>query len=73
MYAARVESLFLEPSLLALEEYGIPLPLAQKLPRLISGESDFDLLLERFRTLSITKLSLSPFEREILLDAQKYA
>jgi len=73
VYAARVESLFLEPSILALEEYGVPLPLAQKLPRSISGETDFDVLLERFRVLPIASLALLEFEQEIALDAQKYA
>jgi hypothetical protein len=72
-YATRVENLFLEPALIALDEYGIPLPLARRIHRYFGNERDFDKLIERLRAVDVEKLGLAPFEQDMVLDAQKYA
>ena len=70
-FATRVESLFLDPALVALDEYGIPLPLARKLEEVISPDGDLDEVLSRLRYMRIPQ-NLSPFERELVEDAQKF-
>lgn len=71
-YVKQVESLFLPGPLVALDEYGIPLPLALKLQgRLVpTAEANLDVLLDRLRRLEPDKLQLSAFERELIRDTQ---
>jgi hypothetical protein len=69
-YASLVEHLFLNPVLVALEEYGIPLPLARKLEAYLGGDRDLDAALLRIRGLSLGGLRLSPFERALIEDAR---
>jgi hypothetical protein len=71
-YAKKVESLFLDPAIVALDEYGIPLELAKKLHHYIHSDGDLDATLEALKTLQLEKLSLSAFERELILDTQEY-
>jgi hypothetical protein len=72
-YATRVENLFLDPALIALDEYGVPLPLARRIHSQLGNERDFDRLIERLRTLNLRNLGLRPFEQDVLADAQRYA
>lgn len=72
-YATLVENLFLDPALIALEEYGVPLPLARKLHRVLGNERNFDKLLERVRAIDVKRLGVTGFELDVLLDAQKFA
>ena len=68
-FAERVENLFLEPTIIALEEYGVPLPLARKLePYLPSANLDEALLI--LRLVDLDTIPLSTFERAILEDVQ---
>jgi hypothetical protein len=69
-YASLVEHLFLNPIVLALEEYGIPLPLARKLEPHIGDERDFDTALARIRNLDVGTLPLSSFEKSLIEDAR---
>lgn len=69
-YASLVEHLFLNPVVLALEEYGIPLPLAQKLESHFGNERDLDAALVRIRSMDLDALLLTPFERSLIEDAR---
>ena len=69
-YASLVERLFLNPVVVALEEYGIPLPLARKLETHLGGERDLDAALLRIRALDLDRVSVSPFERSLIEDAR---
>lgn len=69
-YASLVEHLFLNPVVVALEEYGIPLPLARKLEAHFGGERDLDAALVQIRELDLDRLSLSSFERSLIEDAR---
>jgi len=71
VYASLVENLFLSPSLLALEEYGIPLPLGRKLETWIDFQRDLDEVLEAVRVLPLEHLPLSHFERSIIEEARE--
>jgi hypothetical protein len=69
-YASLVEHLFLNPIVVALEEYGIPLPLARKLESHFDNAGDLDASLVRIRSLDLDALSLSSFERSLVDDAR---
>jgi hypothetical protein len=68
-YATQAQNLFLDPTIPALEEYGIPIQLGVKLSRVVSTDGDLDLALERLRTVSTRDLTLSAFERVLLANA----
>jgi hypothetical protein len=73
LYAARVESLFTDPALIALEEYGVPLPLAMRLRRLLEAGGQLDATLRKLHNLDIGSVRLHPFEEDLLQEAKKYA
>jgi hypothetical protein len=70
-FANQVENLFLDHTMLALEEYGIPLEVARKLVRQLRPEGDLDLVLERLRRLNPNGLALTDFEKRLVRDAQE--
>ena len=67
-YATVVENLFMDPALVALDEYGLPLEIARKLEAHINPDGDLDAVLDRLRRLDAQSLGLSPFEQAILVD-----
>lgn len=71
-FALNVENYFLDPTLVALDEYGVPLELARKLEGYLQPDGDLDEVLARLKALPLETMKLTPFEREILLDAQQY-
>jgi hypothetical protein len=70
LYASKVESRFVDPSLVALEEYGIPLEIARKLDPRLRPYEDLDQVLEKLRRLPVERTNLSAFEKKILREAQ---
>jgi len=70
-YAAKVENRFMAPSLVGLEEYGVPLEVALKLHRYLRPYSTVDDALANLRHLPLEKMNLSGFERTVVEDAQK--
>ncbi len=71
LYASKVENRFMDPSLIALEEYGIPLEVAVKLHRHLRPYENLDGVLEKLRGLPVERIGLSGFERAVVEDAQK--
>jgi Helicase conserved C-terminal domain len=65
-FASRIENLFTDPAIVALDEYGIPIQLGQKLLPMISSNGDLDETLEKVRNLDLSRAKLDPFEVEIL-------
>lgn len=65
-YAASVENLFRPPSMLALEEYGIPLPLLDKLADSINFDQPLEDVIKALRSMLEEKPVLHPFELEVL-------
>lgn len=73
-FAAAAEGAFAPAPLAALDEYGLPLQVARKLRAelLPAGADDsLDAVLERLRGLPEPSLALTPFERELLREAQE--
>lgn len=71
-FCGKVESLFLDPALIALDEYGLPLPLSQKIKSSLSTNELLDDALDSLSKLDIMRLSwLSTFEKEIINNVKK--
>jgi hypothetical protein len=70
-YIARVEGLFLEIPLVALDEYGVPPELAAKLRGVLRPDGDLDAVLGRLRMIDADQQSLTPFEAELVRYAQR--
>jgi hypothetical protein len=69
-YAQQVENLFHDSGVAALDEYGVPLPLAFRLERRLAADNSLDGTLALLRTLNIDALRLHGFERDLLEDAR---
>jgi hypothetical protein len=72
-FVGQVENLFSDPVLSALDEYGIPFPLAKRLEDIFATNGDLDVALERLSNLQISKLSISAFEKSLLYDAKEFS
>lgn len=70
-FCGQVENLFLNPVLIALDEYGLPLDLAQKLENEINSKDSLDIAISNLSSLDIEKLELSPFEKDVMRDVVK--
>jgi hypothetical protein len=73
-YISRIEGLFLEKPLSALEEYGVPVELIRKLsPFLAAAGADLDAVLARLAELDAADpdLGLGRFERRLVMSAQE--
>ncbi len=69
-FATRVETLFRSKAICALEEYGVPVQLSDKISRQINLGDDVDAAIEAIRLADLSKLNLSEFERELLSDVR---
>jgi len=72
MFAVRVENLFLDPTLSALDEYGIPIQVSLKLVEQLKPNGDLDEVLERVKQLDVERIRLTQFEKLLVRDAQAY-
>ncbi|WP_114860572.1 DEAD/DEAH box helicase [Azospirillum brasilense] len=69
-FAGRAESMFMDPILVSLEEYGLPIQIAQKLEHYLMPESGLDAVLERLRGFVPVSGEYSDFEIEIINDVK---
>ena len=69
-FSAQAESLFRAPVVAALDEYGIPIQVAEKLQAYLRTKDDLDVALQSLKALDPVRLKLSPFEMELVRDAQ---
>ncbi|MFN7888190.1 MAG: DEAD/DEAH box helicase [Betaproteobacteria bacterium] len=69
-FAARVETLFRTRAICALEEYGIPVQLSDKLSKRVDLGDDIDAALYALRAMDVSMFDLSSFEREVLDDVR---
>jgi hypothetical protein len=70
-FSTQVESLFRAPVVAALDEYGVPLPLAEKLQAYLRTKEDLDVALTNLKMLNLQTVRLLPFEKELVEDAQR--
>ena len=68
IYADRVENMFMYPSVIALEEYGLPHQITLKIADKLSLDKGLDVVLEQLRSLPLEQVNLSDFEIEMLKD-----
>lgn len=71
VYAAQVESLFLGPHVVPLEEYGVPLEVGRKLARFLNQQMSLDEAIAIVRRIPADRVTDDPFEQELLKDAQR--
>jgi rhodanese-related sulfurtransferase len=70
-WAMRVENLFLDPPLIALDEYGVPAQLARKIQPWLEWDESLDEVLDAVKALRIDELGLTEFEGDLLRDTQR--
>lgn len=69
-FASQCESYFRTPVVAALDEYGIPIQVAEKLQSHLRSTDDLDAALVNLKALDLKRLRLTDFEREVVSDAQ---
>lgn len=70
-FASRVECLFTNPVVAALDEYGIPMQLGEKVQGLLGTTNDLDQALANLSRIDATAVrNISSFERHLIVDAQ---
>lgn len=71
-FATQIENYFLPPGIAAIDEYGIPLQVGQKLVGTLANPADLDATLRSLRSLDLREVDLDPFERDVVADALRY-
>ena len=71
-FAIMVENVYLEPPLMLLEDYGIPIGTITLLERYLSGSDTLDEALRRIKLLKVNTLECSDFEKGLIEEARKY-
>ncbi|MBD2770218.1 DEAD/DEAH box helicase [Hymenobacter sp. BT664] len=71
-FASQLECLFADPTLVALDEYGIPFQLAQKIQGGLKPNGNLDDVLANLKDFDESKYELTDFELEIITDAKRY-
>lgn len=70
-YAASVENMFTTSGLVALDEYGVPLQIAEKMRPHFGVHETVDQALQQLRHIDVRRVhTLTDFERELVRDAQ---
>jgi hypothetical protein len=69
-FAGRVEGLFEEPELAALDEYGLPLPIARKIKKNLTLGQGVDSALASLAEMEINSLTLSDFEKQFIIQVK---
>jgi hypothetical protein len=69
-YAIGVERLFYDSGIVALDEYGVPLPLAARLEPYLAADNNLDGTLAKLKALNVDNLPLHRFEKGLLLVAK---
>jgi len=69
-FAGQLENLFRKPFQVALEEFGVPLQVSDKIAPVLQGSDTIDAVLERLRKIPVNKFGLDAFEQELLKDCQ---
>lgn len=71
-FASRVECFFKNPVVAALDEYGIPLQVAERIQSVLGTTDDLDLALRNLKNANFTDLGFMGFELELLTDACQF-
>ncbi len=71
-FAMRLEALFRNPVAVALEEYGLPIQITDKIEQTIKLSDELDVAIFEMKMLPAERLNLNEFEVDLLRDVQKY-
>lgn len=71
-FATQIENLFVDPAIMALDEYGLPIQIAKKLVPFLKPDGDLDPVLQRLKKLPTDKLPFGQFEKDFIRDVQQY-
>lgn len=69
-FAGQLENLFRKPFQVALEEFGVPLQVSDKIAPSLQGNDSIDSVLAAIRQLPRDRFGLDAFEQELLKDCQ---
>jgi len=69
-FSSQLENLFRKPFQVALEEFGVPLQVSDKIASVMLGLDSIDDVLEMIRGLPTDNFGLDAFEQELLKDCQ---
>jgi hypothetical protein len=69
-FSSQLENLFRKPFQVALEEFGVPLQVSDKIASVMLGLDSIDHVLEMIRGLPTDNFGLDAFEQELLKDCQ---
>jgi len=72
VFAGQVENLFLDPTLIALDEYGIPIQVSLKLGRHLRPSGNLDEVLRNLKALDPEGTRLTQFEKSLVREAQAF-
>ncbi|WP_165742404.1 helicase-related protein [Candidatus Thiosymbion oneisti] len=70
-FATNIENMFLDPAIMALEEYGVPIQLGKKLQNILQPNGDLDKALGVLKGLDLEDFDFSAFEKDLLSDARE--
>jgi len=71
VFANQIENLFVDPTIMALDEYGLPIQIARKLIPYLEPDGNLDNVLGRLKNLKAERLPISEFEKEFIIEVQK--
>lgn len=69
-FASQLENLFRKPFQVALEEFGVPLQVSDKIAPVMLGLTSIDAVIEMIRKMPTDQFGLDAFEQELLKDCQ---
>lgn len=70
-FSAQMETVFIDPLLYALDEYGIPHQISEKLSDVLLPSENLNEVLKKLKNVNFKRLNFTQFEKEILLSAIK--
>ncbi|WP_439257070.1 DEAD/DEAH box helicase [Lonepinella sp. BR2271] len=70
-FCGQVENMFSDPALIALDEYGLPFPLAKKIENQLNANGSLDQAISNLSKIKINELELTPFEEEVIKDVRE--
>jgi len=71
-FAGMTQNLFIDPNLIGLDEYGVPVQVSQKIYSYLSSAKNFDDLLTRLKEINLEETTLDNFEKDLLRDTLQY-
>jgi hypothetical protein len=72
VFAIKLETLFRDHLCIALEEFGVPIQISEKIQKRFALGEDIDTAIKIIKGLDVEKLKLDPFEKQLLSEIQDH-